>query len=83
MDVEGYLENNGSSAQDYIWINCTGYDKAGNIVSSNEAFLRPNKDNSTSIQTFKQGSTAYFETILDNPNQEIVNYTVTTYKLLV
>jgi hypothetical protein len=83
VDVEGYIENNGSSAQDYIWINCTGYDKAGNIVSSNEAFLRPNKDNSTSIQTFKPGSTAYFETILEDPNQEIVNYTVTTYKLLV
>lgn len=62
--VEGYVKNNGITDIKFLWINCTGYDAAGNVVASDETYLAISKDNSDGINYLKPGQTGYFKSML-------------------
>ncbi len=79
--IEGYLKNNGNTNIQNVWVNCTGYDSAGNIVASHETYLEVSKENTSDITNFQPGSTGYFKTYLDDPENQMVSFKVVAYQL--
>lgn len=71
VKFEGYVKNNGNKAIEFVQINVTGYDAAGNIVTNKTTFVDDNTLLAGSTSPFGELS-SYYGGYLEDPQQKIV-----------
>jgi len=71
IKFEGYVKNNGNKAIEFVQINVTGYDVAGNIVTNKTTFVDDNTLLAGSTSPFGELS-SYYGGYLEDPQQKIV-----------
>lgn len=72
VKFEGYVKNNGNKAIEFVQINVTGYDAAGNIVTNKTTFVDDNTLLAGSTSPFGELS-SYYGGYLEDPQQKIVS----------